>query len=88
MAYICAGSRGLYAPYAVIVYVHGESYEWNSGNHYDGRVLTSYGHVIFVTLNYRLGILGKYLWGIQVSRPDQLTNKKDSKNELGILNGL
>lgn len=52
------GSRGMYAPYAVIVYVHGGSFEWGSGNLYDGRILTSFGHVIFITLNYRLGILG------------------------------
>ncbi|BES88683.1 Carboxylesterase family [Nesidiocoris tenuis] len=52
------GARGLEAPYAVLVYIHGESYEWNSGNHYDGRVLASYGHVIFITVNYRLGLLG------------------------------
>lgn len=43
-----------------IVYVHGESYEWNSGNPYDGTVLASYGHVIVVTINFRLGILGEY----------------------------
>ncbi|XP_075214072.1 neuroligin-1-like [Lycorma delicatula] len=53
-----SGSRGLEAPYAVLVFVHGESYEWNSGNPYDGSVLASYGHVIVVTVNYRLGILG------------------------------
>lgn len=71
--------------YPVIIYIHGESYEWNSGNPYgivvfffvsaiqsstilflffsqlsDGSVLASYGQVIVVTLNYRLGILGKY----------------------------
>lgn len=44
----------------VIVFIHGESYEWNSGNPYDGSVLASYGQVLVVTLNYRLGILGKY----------------------------
>lgn len=44
---------------AVIVYVHGESYEWNSGNPYDGSVLAAYGNVIVVTINFRLGILGK-----------------------------
>ncbi|KAL0109105.1 hypothetical protein PUN28_014299 [Cardiocondyla obscurior] len=53
-----SGSRGLEAPYAVIVYVHGESFEWGSGNLYDGSVLASAGHVIVITLNYRLGILG------------------------------
>lgn len=44
--------------FPVIVYIHGESFEWNSGNPYDGSVLASYGRVIVVTLNYRLGLLG------------------------------
>lgn len=44
----------------VIVFLHGESFEWNSGNPYDGTVLASYGDVVVVTLNYRLGILGTY----------------------------
>ena len=43
----------------VIVFIHGESYEWNSGNPYDGSVLAAYGKVVVVTLNYRLGTLGK-----------------------------
>lgn len=43
----------------VIVYIHGESFDWNSGNPYDGSILASYGGVIFVTVNFRLGILGK-----------------------------
>ena len=42
----------------VMVYVHGESFEWNSGNPYDGSVLASYADIVVVTLNYRLGILG------------------------------
>ncbi|KAL1380674.1 hypothetical protein pipiens_014019 [Culex pipiens pipiens] len=42
----------------VIVFLHGESFEWNSGNPYDGTVLASYGELVVVTLNYRLGILG------------------------------
>ncbi|GFG34208.1 hypothetical protein Cfor_08179, partial [Coptotermes formosanus] len=44
--------------YPVLVYVHGESYEWNSGNPYDGSVLASYADLVVVTINYRLGILG------------------------------
>lgn len=43
----------------VIVFLHGESFEWNSGNSYDGSILASYGRVIVITLNYRLGALGK-----------------------------
>jgi neuroligin len=46
--------------YPVIVFLHGESYEWNSGNPYDGSVLASYGGLVVVTINYRLGILGKF----------------------------
>lgn len=44
--------------YPVIVFLH-ESFEWNSGNPYDGSILASYGQVIVITLNYRLGALGK-----------------------------
>ncbi|XP_050440037.1 neuroligin-4, Y-linked-like [Adelges cooleyi] len=44
--------------YAVIMFIHGESFEWNSGNPYDGSVLASFGKVIFVTINYRVGVLG------------------------------
>lgn len=42
----------------VIVFLHGESFEWNSGKPYDGTVLASYGEMVVITLNYRLGILG------------------------------
>ncbi|XP_063601148.1 neuroligin-4, X-linked-like [Penaeus indicus] len=42
----------------VVVYIHGESFEWGASNPYDGSVLAAYGDVIVVTLNYRLGPLG------------------------------
>lgn len=42
-----------------MVFVHGESYEWNSGNPYDGSILASFGQILVVTINYRLGLLGK-----------------------------
>ncbi|XP_072394349.1 neuroligin-4, Y-linked [Diabrotica undecimpunctata] len=42
----------------VIVYIHGESFEWNSGNPYDGSVIASYADLVVITINYRLGILG------------------------------
>ena len=45
-------------PLPVIVYVHGESFQWGSGNLWDARVLASFGSVIVVTFNYRLGVLG------------------------------
>lgn len=44
----------------MVVFIQGESYEWNSGNPYDGSVLASYGQIIVITLNYRLGILGEF----------------------------
>lgn len=53
-----AGSRGEDAPYAIMVYIHGESYEWGGGHVYDVSVWSSLGHVIAVTVNYRLGLLG------------------------------
>lgn len=65
--FFAAGSRGDNnngngnpVKYSVMVFVHGESYEWNSGNPYDGSVLASYGQVLVVTINYRLGILGEF----------------------------
>uniref|UniRef100_A0A1I8MBC6 Carboxylesterase type B domain-containing protein n=1 Tax=Musca domestica TaxID=7370 RepID=A0A1I8MBC6_MUSDO len=41
-----------------ILFIHGESYEWNSGNPYDGSELATHGNVIVVTINFRLGIFG------------------------------
>ena len=45
--------------YPVMVYIHGEGFSWGSGNLHDGRSLATYGKVIVVTINYRLGVLGK-----------------------------
>lgn len=56
--------------YPVIVFVHGESYEWGSGNPYDGSVLASYGGVVVVTINYRLGILGESFYVAYYSTHD------------------
>ncbi|XP_046416017.1 neuroligin 4 [Neodiprion pinetum] len=42
----------------VFLFVHGESYDFGSGNPYDGSVLASYADQVVVTINYRLGILG------------------------------
>lgn len=53
-----SGSR-IVRKYPVLVFIHGESYEWNSGNPYDGRVLASNAELVVVTLNYRLGVLGE-----------------------------
>ncbi|KAI5705000.1 hypothetical protein M8J75_010968, partial [Diaphorina citri] len=45
------------SPMPALILIHGESYEWNSGNPYDGSILASYGHLIVVTVNFRLGVL-------------------------------
>lgn len=53
-----------------MVYVHGGSYTEGTGNMMDGSVLASYGNVIVITLNYRLGVLGKnYLHFIPILSP-------------------
>lgn len=57
-AFLVSGQKTL-RKYPVMVFIHGESFEWNSGNPYDGTILAAYGNVVFVTINFRLGILGK-----------------------------
>lgn len=47
-------------PMATLVYIHGESYEWNSGNLYDGTVLAAHSNIIVVTINFRIGVLGEF----------------------------
>ncbi|XP_068213660.1 LOW QUALITY PROTEIN: fatty acyl-CoA hydrolase precursor, medium chain-like [Palaemon carinicauda] len=46
--------------YLVVVFLHGESFEWGSSSLHDGSVLAALGKVIVITLNYCLGILGFY----------------------------
>lgn len=44
--------------FVVMVFVYGEFYEIGIGNVYDGSVLVSYGDVIVIMINYRLGVFG------------------------------
>jgi len=60
ISFVTGSTRDRNALLPVLLYVHGESYEWNSGNPYDGSVLAAYGQLIVVTINFRLGILGKF----------------------------
>lgn len=46
--------------YPVLVYIHGEDFSWGAGSLHDGRVLATYGKVIVVTFNFRIGVLGTY----------------------------
>ncbi|XP_049799598.1 uncharacterized protein LOC126234901 [Schistocerca nitens] len=64
--------------FPVLVFIHGESYEWNSGNPYDGTTLASFGRIIVITLNFRLGILG-------FLRPEF---GPDSASNLGLLDQI
>ncbi|XP_035309810.1 LOW QUALITY PROTEIN: neuroligin-4, X-linked-like [Cricetulus griseus] len=52
----------------VMVYIHGGSYMEGTGNMIDGSVLASYGNVIVITVNYRLGILGFLSTGDQAAK--------------------
>ncbi|XP_073412261.1 neuroligin-3 isoform X3 [Dendrobates tinctorius] len=52
----------------VMVYIHGGSYMEGSGNMIDGSVLASYGTVIVITLNYRVGVLGFLSTGDQAAK--------------------
>ena len=45
--------------YPVLVIIHGESFSWGSGNLYDGRALATYGQMVVITINFRLGVFGK-----------------------------
>lgn len=47
------------SPKPVMVFIHGGSYMEGTGNMFDGSILASYGNVIVITVNYRLGVLGK-----------------------------
>ncbi|XP_072295376.1 neuroligin-1-like [Eucyclogobius newberryi] len=50
------------SPKPVMVFIHGGSYMEGTGNMFDGSILASYGNVIVITVNYRLGVLGKMMF--------------------------
>ncbi|XP_039190613.1 neuroligin-4, X-linked isoform X1 [Crotalus tigris] len=52
----------------VMIYIHGGSYMEGTGNIVDGSILASYGNVIVVTINYRLGVLGFLSTGDQAAK--------------------
>ena len=47
------------------MFVHCENYISGTGNAYDGSVLAAFGHVVVVTVNFRLGVLGKLSVALQ-----------------------
>ncbi|XP_013883096.1 neuroligin-4, X-linked [Austrofundulus limnaeus] len=52
----------------VMVYIHGGSFVEGTGNMIDGSILASYGNVIVITINYRLGVLGFLSTGDQAAK--------------------
>ena len=58
---------GLFQPdhpgkrYPVMVFIHGGSYLYGSGNRYNGTAFAQSG-VVLVSINYRLGVLGRFAW--------------------------
>ena len=64
---------------SVYVLLHDDSYEWSSGNVYDGTVLSSYNNVIVVTLNFRIGVLGFLRPGLE---------RDGSMGNLGLLDQI
>lgn len=49
------------APYAVVMWLGAPSHEWGSANTLDGAVLAARAHLLVITVNYRIGLLGKPL---------------------------
>ncbi|XP_022821179.1 neuroligin-4, X-linked-like isoform X1 [Spodoptera litura] len=60
-----SGARGVEAPYAVVVWAGGPSHEWGTANALDGAVLAARAHLLVVTINYRLGLLGYLTPGVR-----------------------
>lgn len=47
------------APYGVVVWAGGPTHEWGAASALDGAVLAARAHLLVVTINYRLGLLGR-----------------------------
>uniref|UniRef100_A0A671LNA6 Neuroligin-4, X-linked-like n=1 Tax=Sinocyclocheilus anshuiensis TaxID=1608454 RepID=A0A671LNA6_9TELE len=76
----------------VMVYIHSGSYVEGTGNMIDGSILASYGNVIVVTVNYRLGVLGFLSTGDQAAKGnygllDQIQALRWVKENIQAFNG-
>ena len=58
LAVYVAADGGSVDLFPVLVFIHGDSYDYGTGNAYDGSVMAAFGQVVVVTINYRLGVLG------------------------------
>ena len=47
------------SPLPALLLIHGDSYSWGAGNSFDGTALAAHGRLIVVSINFRLGVLGK-----------------------------
>ncbi|KAH3841426.1 acetylcholinesterase-like [Dreissena polymorpha] len=79
------------ASYPILFFVHGGSYQYGSGNEYDGRILAQEG-IVVVTVNYRVGALGFLSTDDDVvpgnyGLLDQLTALKWVKNNIDRFHG-
>ncbi|KAJ7425224.1 neuroligin-4, X-linked [Pitangus sulphuratus] len=70
----------------VMVYIHGGSYMEGTGNMIDGSILASYGNVIVITINYRLGVLGP--WEAAVRSPKSLLFSRPKNPNILSLSGV
>lgn len=52
----------------VLLFIHGDSLFWGSGNYFDGSFLSSSTNVIVITINYRLGVFGESYNNKKLSR--------------------
>ncbi|XP_031413848.1 neuroligin-3a isoform X2 [Clupea harengus] len=76
----------------VMVYIHGGSYMEGTGNMIDGSVLASYGNVIVITLNFRIGVLGFLSTGDQAAKGnygllDQIQGLRWISENIGYFGG-
>ncbi|XP_028042434.1 neuroligin-1-like isoform X1 [Bombyx mandarina] len=66
-----SGARGVEAPYAVVMWLGAPSHEWGSANTLDGAVLAARAHLLVITINYRIGLLGYLTTGIDTDPVQQ-----------------
>uniref|UniRef100_A0A3Q3L2J5 Neuroligin 4 X-linked a n=1 Tax=Mastacembelus armatus TaxID=205130 RepID=A0A3Q3L2J5_9TELE len=73
----------------VMVYIHGGSYMEGTGNMIDGSILASYGNVIVITINYRLGVLDLIFSCLFFFQPGFLsTGDQAAKGNYGLLDQI
>uniref|UniRef100_A0A671YFY9 Neuroligin 4 X-linked a n=1 Tax=Sparus aurata TaxID=8175 RepID=A0A671YFY9_SPAAU len=76
----------------VMVYIHGGSYMEGTGNMIDGSILASYGNVIVITINYRLGVLAEtcffFLLFVFINPGFLSTGDQAAKGNYGLLDQI